>query len=676
MLKENIEKNSKVKPNSYQVKVLKECFPQFFNKEIEFNFDKFKEFIQASDINISKEGYELNFLGKSYARLQVGTETKTVITPNIEHNRIEGNRKSENIYIVGDNLDALKHLLKSYEGQIKCIYIDPPYNTGNNDFIYPDNFEYNTELLAKQADITEEEANRILNMAGSSTHSAWLTFMYPRLFLAKDLLKKEGFIFISIDDNEQGNLKLLCDEIFGENNFIGNITVQTNKGGQDYLALAKTHEYLLCYSKNEDALLNKLDNENLCRTMEDKLGTYELRELRNRNPKFNKANRPNLYYPIYVNPNEFDDNKCNSISCEKTEEFTIEVFPLNSKGEASCWRWGLPKLKKETNGHTIDECPIVARKKKDGNYNIYEKYRGTQSKAKTIWEIEDGEYIWDKSEYRTESGTKRLSQLLGKAYFDHPKPVELIERIIELACDKSDIILDFFSGSATTAEAVMKSNAVKNRNNKYICVQLPVNLDEVLDNAKSNDKEKYRQAIEFLDSIKKPHLLSEIGIERIKRAAENIEADTKKHIDYGFKIYNLNTPNQNTLDKIISFDNAINTLIPENYEEMFAFNNASGKETILQTWKIDDGYGFMAEDIEITLDKYVCNLCENTLYLIDTGITREDIMSLIEMIENGKINIDRIILFGYSFSYNQLEELKKNIALIKNVNSIRVIERF
>lgn len=223
MIKKQLENNENVKPNTKLLNQLKENFPDFFDKDNNFMLDKFKNVLKSDEINITKEGYELNFLGKSYARFQTSTETETIISPLTDHNNDDENKDSENLYIIGDNLDALKHLLKSYSRKVKCIYIDPPYNTGSDGFVYPDNFKFDSTTLSNKMGIDEEEAERIIDMRGKSTHSAWLTFMYPRLILARELLSDDGVIFISIDDNEQANLKLICDEIFGEENFISTL---------------------------------------------------------------------------------------------------------------------------------------------------------------------------------------------------------------------------------------------------------------------------------------------------------------------------------------------------------------------------------------------------------------------------------------------------------------------
>lgn len=214
MIKETIEKNAEVKVNSKEMEVLQKHFPSCFDKDGKFDIKVFEELIKTEDVDIKKEGYSLDFLGKSYARYLASLDSETVIVPDEDNKNIN----SENIYIVGDNLDALQHLKYSYSERIKCIYIDPPYNTGSDGFVYNDKFEFTAEELAKKIGIEQEEAERVLNMQGKSTHSAWLTFMYPRLELARDLLSEDGIVFISVDDNEMANCKLLCDFVFGEGN--------------------------------------------------------------------------------------------------------------------------------------------------------------------------------------------------------------------------------------------------------------------------------------------------------------------------------------------------------------------------------------------------------------------------------------------------------------------------
>ena len=232
MIKDIMAKNKDVLPNSYEIEKLKQVFPQYFDKEGNFDFDNFKQNLENNGVSFSNESFGLNFLGKQYARLQAGLDTETVITPDLEHNNKPENKNSENIYIKGDNIDALRHLLKSYAGKIKCIYIDPPYNTGSDGFAYPDKFEYSKEDFERMG-LSDEEAERILSLKGKSSHSAWLSFMYPRLILARDLLSDDGVIFMSIDYNENYNLRNMAELVFGDIFFVGEIYWESKTKSQN-----------------------------------------------------------------------------------------------------------------------------------------------------------------------------------------------------------------------------------------------------------------------------------------------------------------------------------------------------------------------------------------------------------------------------------------------------------
>lgn len=449
MIKDILAANEAVKPNSKEMDILHKHFAQCFNKEGQFDIEKFQALIKE-EVQITKEGYDLNFLGKSYAKLLASIDTTTIIQPDLEHNCKPENVNSENIYISGDNLDGLKHLLKSYAGKVKCIYIDPPYNTGSDGFVYNDNFNFTVEELCLKLSISEEQARKILDLTkrGSASHSAWLMFMYPRLQLAKDLLTDDGVIFISIDDNEQANLKLLCDNVFGEEFFESNIVVVVNPGGRDYKQVAITNEYLLTYSCPTSELNEIPKDSNFSQT--DSRGGYNPRELRNRNPKFHSGNRPNLFYPFFVNPNIIENGYC-AVSLEFSDEYHIEVKPYNSVGAESVWRWGKPKSSENIVIGDLDKSQVLAKQKRDGGWNIYEKNRKSTTKIKSVW---------DETEMRTEDGTREIRSLFGKTYFDHPKPVDLIKRCFIVGSNPGDIVLDFFSGSATSAQALMGTSKI------------------------------------------------------------------------------------------------------------------------------------------------------------------------------------------------------------------------
>lgn len=337
------------------------------------------------------------------------------------------------ILIEGDNLEALTTLSYTHEGAIDVIYIDPPYNTGNKDFVYNDNF------------VDTEDDYR---------HSKWLSFMSKRLRIAKRLLSDTGFIFLSIDDNEQANLKILCDEIFGAKNFKSNSIIMNNRGGRDYGGIALQHDYILIYSKSIGEL-NLINDEDKKFQYEDDLGGFNLMELRNRNVKFNIGNRPNLCYPFYINPNKCDNNGLYEISLE-AEPGYIEVYPAKSNGIQTVWRWG-----KEEKSRKNLNVEIFGKANRNGGYMIVQKYRKTTRMQRSIW---------DDKEFVNERGSEVLKEILTQNIFSYPKSLYTIKRVLELGSNTTSTILDFFAGSGTTLHATMQLNAEDGGNRKCILV--------------------------------------------------------------------------------------------------------------------------------------------------------------------------------------------------------------
>lgn len=322
----------------------------------------------------------------------------------------------DNLIIKGNNLLALHTLKERYAGKVKLIYIDPPYNTGNDSFQYNDRF------------------NR----------STWLTFMKNRLSIAYELLKNDGIIFVHCDNNEQAHLKVLMDEIFGVKQFVETITVVNNPRGRDYGGIANMHEFIHVYSKsNEEYMLYKIIDQEKKFPYEDQISGYEVRELRNRNTAFHVNNRPNLHYPFYVNPNQEIDNGFLELSLEPKEGFK-EVFPAESMGIKTVWRWGKSKSKENLNVNIVGKAM-----KEPGRYMIVEKYRDNSKMARSVWN--------DKS-VNSEKGTVHLRKLFGEKIFAFPKPENLLSRILSIATKKNDVVLDFFMGSATTQAVAMKMN--------------------------------------------------------------------------------------------------------------------------------------------------------------------------------------------------------------------------
>lgn len=336
------------------------------------------------------------------------------------------------ILIEGDNLEALTALAYTHEGKIDVIYIDPPYNTGNKDFVYNDSF------------VDREDGYR---------HSKWLSFMNKRLQIAKSLLSS-GVIFISIDDNEQAQLKMLCDEIFGGNNFKSNSIIVNNRGGRDYGGIALQHDYILIYSNNKGEL-NLINDHDKKFQYQDSEGGFNLMELRNRNVKFNISNRPNLCYPFYVNPNNADANNLLEISLEPKDGF-VEVYPAKSNGIQTVWRWG----KEEKSRANLNK-QIFGKVNRNGGYMIVQKYRKTTKMQRSIW---------DEKEFVNERGSEVLKEILTQNIFSYPKSVATIKRVLELGTNSTSTILDFFAGSGTTLHATMQLNAEDGGHRKCILV--------------------------------------------------------------------------------------------------------------------------------------------------------------------------------------------------------------
>lgn len=670
MIKDISAANESITPNAKELSVLREHFPACFAADGSFDIERFKEYL-TDKVAVTNEGYELRFLGKNYARLLASLDTTTVIVPDEEHNSKPENVNSQNIYISGDNLDGLKHLLKSYSKKVKCIYIDPPYNTGSDGFVYNDSFHFTVEELADKLSISEEQAKRILDLTkrGSASHSAWLMFMYPRLLLARDLLTDDGVIFISIDDNEQSNLSLLCNDIFGEENFVANVIIQANKRGQTYKQIAKTHEYLFVITRNVDTVLSELHKGDGAFSMSDDIGEFEERELRNRNPKYGRFNRPNLFYPIYTNPSKADECGYYPVSLVKNSEYCVEILPLNSEGEESCWRWGKKKFLANCSDNSMLS-EVVAKKKTTGEFGCYEKYRKGTYKAKTIWYdegvvgdlVDEEDDIWEETGVITEQGSKELGKYGMGDVFDFPKPTYLIKKALSIGADTDATCVDFFSGSATTVEAIMSLNVEDGGKRKIIAVQLPENLDTKLENSSKSEKNKVKKVLDFLDSLSKPHLLDQIGIERIIRAAAKIrEEHPDTTADLGFRHFTLREPSAETLDKLEKFEPESGLLLQNTVLRDF------GVPTVLATWLVRDGYGFTAPVKALDFDGYTGYCMDKHLYLIHPELKDNAIAAITEKFEtDGSFNPENVVLFGYSFMWTETESLRMNLARLKN----------
>lgn len=579
----NFEKLAELFPN---------CVTETANGKA-IDFDMLKQELSHAVIEGNKERYRLEWPGKREAIVTANLPTTKTLRP-VREDSVDFDN-TENIYIEGDNLEVLKLLQESYLGKIKMIYIDPPYNTGK-DFVYKDNFTKDVqEELIESGQKDEYNQRLIVNPETAGRyHSDWLTMMYPRLKLARNLLTDDGVIFISIDDNELHNLKRVCDEIYGEQQFQAQIIPIVNPGGRDYKQIAVTNEYLLAYSKSQMLVLNEIPKEVEFRYTDSK-GGYELRELRNRNPKFHSGNRPNLFYAFHVNPNSKVDGYC-TVSLVKDSEHTIEAKPYNSQGKESVWRWGKEKAGKAITKNNHDLSQILAKQKSDGNWNIYEKNRRSTTKVKSIW---------DETEMRTENGTRTIRGLFGATVFDHPKPIDLIKRCIQIGTNDGDIVLDFFSGSATAAHAIFQINSdtIEEEARNFILVQLNESVNA--------DSEAYKEGYENI---------CEIAKERIRRAAKKIKEETGADIDYGFRVYRLDESNmQDVYYKPQEYKQEAMDLFADNVKQDRTADDLLAQ--VILDWGLP--LSLKIEQIKIA-GKQVFKVAENSLFAcFDKGIDEE-----------------------------------------------------
>lgn len=618
MIKDIIGRNAEAAAGQKEIKVLKEYFPQCFNADGEFNIEAFKAALPEGT-TLTDETSGFNWLGKNYARMLTNMDTTTLIRPDEEHNAKPENRDSKNIYISGDNLDALQHLVKSYGGKVKVIYIDPPYNTGSDGFVYNDRFNFTADELAKRLDVSRERAERILSMTrrGSASHAAWLTFMLPRLSFARNLLTDDGVIFISIDDNEQANLKKLCDEVFGEECFVAQFIWEKRKTRENRSSISIRHDYVLCYVKDIELLEDSLGLEIMTKAA---LSRYK-------NPD-NDPKGPWTSVPAIAQAGHGTKSQFYTFVAPNGKSYNLP--------SGSCWRMTLEKMNE-----------AVAQNKiwfgSDGN--------GVPRIKKYLSEGKQGltpESIISSEKGGTNDSAKReiVELFNGKAVFETPKPVELIRHILSMTLGENVTVLDFFGGSSTTAHAVMQKNAEDGDNRKFILVQLPEECKPDSEAAKAGYK-----------------TIDEVGMERIKRAAQKIkEANPLFAGDLGFKHFVLEEPKENALLQMETF-NPITTISSLTVDDF-------GLEAVLRTWLVADGYGFTEDAEEVMLGRYKAYWKDNHLYMInpDKDFDANSIAALMDKYNGEPFSPQNIVIFGYSFGFTHCEELQKNLRTLKEGN--------
>jgi len=618
---EIIYDNTDITANSKQIEALKKHFPSCFDKDGDFVPHKMAEIVGKSELELSKESYSLNWLGKSYARLLANENPLTLLAEDKEHNGKEENKNSQNILIKGDNLEVLKHLKNAYSEKIKMIYIDPPYNTGSDGFVYEDDRKFTIEELSKLAGIGLEEAKRILDFTKSkaNSHSAWLTFMYPRLYAARSLLKKDGVIFISIDDNEVAQLKMLCDEVFGEENFVGSVAWKKTSG-DNKPSFAFIHDTILIYGKTSKELSRVLLSKNQLKQYKnpdnDERGDWAESDYRS---KWSKIERPSLYYAI-TNP--------------ITKE---EIYPDTYSTSPRVWGCAY-----ET--HMENEKNNLVWWGMDGNAKEPKKKRFIAehlgANTRSLW-VDAG---------MNDEATQELRELLGAEYFDTPKPMKLLLKILGIASAKDSVVLDFFAGSGTTAHAVMELNASDDGNRKFIAVQIPERTD-----AKS---EAYKAGYKTIFDITKA---------RIEKAAAKIKKEKPEFTgDLGFKIFESVPMFDGYLDNIEELRDA---------QEIFdgSLLNTTDLEHLLTTWKVYDGIELTAELSTVMLGEYEAYYHDKILYFVNKGFNTEALKAFAAKLDDdGSFNPSKLVVFGYNFDSKSQRELKEALANYKNKKAIEL----
>ena len=637
--------------NSKQIAILKKHFPQCFDKDGHFQPEKMMEVVKANEVEMVKESYSLNWLGKAYARLLTNLPPQKLLKPDTTHNESAENSGSGNILIKGDNLEVLKHLVNGYREKIKMIYIDPPYNTGSDGFVYQDNFKFSVDDLSRLAGIDKAEAERILsfNAKGSNSHSAWLTFMYPRLYIARELMCEDGVIFISIDGNEQAQLKLLCDEVFGEENFISEIAVINNpKGRSDEVNIATAHESLMVYAKSSKVKLRGFEaGAHITKryNKEDEEGKWREIDLRKTGDSDRAIDRPNMYYPFYW------DKEKNSLSFEKTDD-SIEIYPMKSKTEKGRWRW-----ERSTAKDDIDYlyARYMPQKKQ---WSVFEKdYLDPDDLVKST-------SVWNFKDVNSERGTELFIDVLGfkKGVFKNPKPLGTIHRAIQLGTESEDIVLDFFAGSGTFAHAIMQKNMEDDSNRKYICVQLDEKTYEI--DQKTGNKKAIKGSEEALNSGYES--IFEITKARITKAAQKIAEENPCYQgDLGFKIYETTDDFRPKIDD--DFEVANESL----FDDMVLSDEQY--QALLTTWMLYDNNVLTADIISIDLQGYNAELVNKNLYLIASGFGTQNLKCLLDKLDEDKsFAPDRIIVNGYNFDTAIQMELNEAIKSYQNKKKITI----
>lgn len=617
-------------------------FPEVRTEGGKLDFDRLKLALGES-VDVGKERYGMTWPGKADCFKTIQRPSMGTLRPAPKES--VNFDTSENLIIEGDNLEVLKLLQKSYLGKVKMIYIDPPYNTGN-DFIYPDDFSESLQTYLEYTGQADEDGTKFSTNTETNGrfHSKWLNMMYPRLYLARNLLRQDGVVFISIDDHEMDNLRRLCNDVFGEENFVALLAVQLNPRGRHLdNFVARTHEYVLVFGRNVESSGTIQGVEKTGRMVEeydkdDERGRYREIGLRNRNQAFNRKTRPNLFYALYVDPST------GQVAVHATKVYTDEVLPTTSEGVETCWTWSTDKVSAENH-------MLVARKAEDGAWRIFRKDYLVGEDGDTATTLTKS--LWTDKDINNDYGKRAMRELFGEPLMDFPKSPALIKKLVVLGSGEGDVCLDFFAGSGTTGQAVLEANRDDGRQRKFILVQLPEPTGRKdFPTIAEITKERVRRVIKKLD---------EDGAEQLKLGGQSKE-------DHGFRVFSLAESNFRPWDSDVSHD-------PEALKKQLALHvdhvrKGRTPEDLLVEILLKSGFPLTTPVEKLTLaGKIVHSVADGALLVcLDDNLTLE----LIRAVADRKP--ERVVCLDQGFA--GADQLKTNAVQIfktKGVTSFKTV---
>jgi adenine-specific DNA-methyltransferase len=626
-------------PEDKQQELLR-LFPEIRTDGGLIDFDRLKLAL-GEMVDVGRERYGMNWPGKADCFKIIQSPSMGTLLPAPQES-VDFDT-TENLIIEGDNLEVLKLMQKAYLGKVKMIYIDPPYNTGS-DFIYPDNYAESLQTYLEYTGQVDAEGRKFGTNSDTEGrfHSRWLNMMYPRLYLARNLLSENGSVFISIDEKELQNLRSICNDIFGEDCFVAVLTVLCNpKGRSQDKYFATNHDYVVVYSKNPlpkgfFAIAKEEEQIEAEYTEEDDGGKYRLLELRNTHREFGRHNRRNLYYPFFVNIE-------GDVSLEAADNLE-QVLPIWEDGFEGCWTWERPKAERDL--------ALLTAQQVKGRWKIYRKSyaSGADRMLKTI--------LLDKS-YYTERGQKEFNQLFGtKAkLFQSPKSPYLLSQLIQTATSNSDLIFDFFAGSGTIAHAVMAQNAIDKGKRRFVIVQLPEPLD-----IKNSDQ---KEAAEYCDKLGKPRNIAELTKERVRRVIKKLNEEEVGQLplngkqDRGFRVFKLGESNFKSWDAQIPQD--AQTLVKQLELHIEHIRPGRMDEDILYEVLLKSAFPLTTPVAKIELEgKSVYSVADGGMLIcLEKELTLELIRAMAEM------KPQRVVCLDLGFAGN--DQLKTNaVQIFKN----------